>query len=192
MKIAVVDSSWVPCFIPLNGSRLNESLWRWIYIYIYACVCVSVCLCLCVCVCVSLCVSLCVSVSACLSVCLPACLPGWLAGCLSVGRSVCLSVWLSVCLSVCVLCIFIYIFIYSFMCWCCFPSKGNTIQRSLGPRNPFFSSHLLQAVLLEDLCQATGLKRAFYHPFLAKLRMVQYQAYHNVVYAIHVSTSLCT
>ena len=180
MKIAVVDSSWVPCFIPLNGSRLNESLWRWIYIYIYACVCVSECLCLCVCVCVSLCVSLCVSVSPCLS----ACLPGWLAGWLSVRWSV----GLSVCLSVCVLCIFIY----SFMCWCCFPSKGNTIQRSLGPRNPFFSSHLLQAVLLEDLCQATGLKRAFYHPFLAKLRMVQYQAYHNVVYAIHVSTSLCT
>ena len=133
MKIAVVDSSWVPCFIPLNGSRLNESLWRWIYIYACVCVCVSECLCLCVCVCVSLCVSLCVSVSPCLS----ACLPAWLAGCLSVGRSVCLSVCLAVCLSVCVLCIFIYSFIH--LCvGVASPQRETPSRGHWAPAIPFF------------------------------------------------------
>ena len=131
MKIAVVDSSWVPCFIPLNGSRLNESLWRWIYIYIYThvCVCLSVCVCASVSACLSVCLSVCLS----LPVCLPACLPGWLAVCPLVGRSVCLSG----CLSVCVLCIFIYSFIH--LCvGVASPQRETPSRGHWAPAIPFF------------------------------------------------------
>ena len=133
MKIAVVDSSWVPCFIPLNGSRLNESLWKWIYIYIRMCVCVSVCLSVCVCASVSACLSVCLSVCLSLPVCLPACLPGWLAVCPLVGRSVCLSG----CLSVCVLCIFIYSFIH--LCvGVASPQRETPSRGHWAPAIPFF------------------------------------------------------